>query len=929
MKKKSFIFFCFSFLLSLILINLPSKNLASTYAVDESSYDFVISNVTDWENAKNNIADGSIESASLYFDNLTVSNSLVIDVSGLTISGSITSSSSEPILVVDSSDAISLNLIDCSFNSTKENSIAIKFNSVNHTLNFGGNIDCGCTYFTEYIEGLEFNVTSLITSSNTLQIIAPYDAYNLKAITFENDTTSNIPIRFVSKNNSYSVSQNVSTAEKTMLNVNSLVNVVYDFNGGETSAESYLTSFNFKTNSFAFLSGNLLSRELYNFDGWFGKYKISEELKTSLGIETEYLYFDTNALYNFSQTGYDTSKISDFFKTDVSELDNRYAITSFSYDTTGLNTRTFLPVKFMLDNDQPIELIAKWAKQSFTLSFNSNGGSSVASITAPFDSTITPPTSPTFAGKTFAGWFEDEGLTREFNFDTMPAENTTVYAKWENIKYTLTLKLNNGEEDIISNYEYGDTLSLVVPEKIGGEFAGWFEDEQLLVEFTESTMPNSDLTLYAKYNIERLYVILNTNGGTNYPIYRVDYGSVFARPTNPEKAGYTFYGWFTDNGTFRNEYNFSLTVTENLTLYARWLSVEYTLTFVTNSFSGINSIRASFGEPITEPVTPIFANHTFIGWFEDEELTIPFVFDTMPAYDITIYAKWEAKKQIVLELSPQTYDFDEPNAFYKNFTAMSGFVVQYRVNGNWTASVPKNAGSYDIRVIRAEDATYARFEKVIENGFVINYKQANFTWLIATLFVIWVVELAVILFIKRMKKLKVSKTYALFPIIIGGNSILPNSQFALLCVSGVLALATFIYMIYLIVDVHRVARNDTFMPSKLDNRERFKEDLIFQNNNEGDADYVVDTKTDETFGEKYSAEDIQKMLKNDTFNEETLSKRKFNVEDDSGTNWNKVSQNNGSDVLSKAKDINGLVNGDYENKTVVTFFDDDDEDDKK
>ena len=77
-----------------------------------------------------------------------------------------------------------------------------------------------------------------------------------------------------------------------------------------------------------------------------------------------------------------------------------------------------------------ITAYAKWTANSYTITFNSNGGSSVTAITAPYGSTISAPAAPTKTGYTFAGWYSDVALTTAYTFTTMPAGNTTAYAKW-------------------------------------------------------------------------------------------------------------------------------------------------------------------------------------------------------------------------------------------------------------------------------------------------------------------------------------------------------------------------------------------------------------------------------------------------------------------------------------------------------------------
>ena len=93
---------------------------------------------------------------------------------------------------------------------------------------------------------------------------------------------------------------------------------------------------------------------------------------------------------------------------------------------------------------------------TYTVTFNSNGGSTVASVENVLEgSTIAKPTNPTKSGYTFVGWYKEAELTNEFNFatDTI-TENTTLFAKWNKkqttgggggggsatTKYTITVK---------------------------------------------------------------------------------------------------------------------------------------------------------------------------------------------------------------------------------------------------------------------------------------------------------------------------------------------------------------------------------------------------------------------------------------------------------------------------------------------------------
>ena len=81
-----------------------------------------------------------------------------------------------------------------------------------------------------------------------------------------------------------------------------------------------------------------------------------------------------------------------------------------------------------------ITLVATWEElvaNEYIISFDSNGGSAVASIIETEGNPISAPTPPTKTGSTFDGWFADAGLTTLYVFDIMPSQNLTLYAKWK------------------------------------------------------------------------------------------------------------------------------------------------------------------------------------------------------------------------------------------------------------------------------------------------------------------------------------------------------------------------------------------------------------------------------------------------------------------------------------------------------------------
>jgi uncharacterized repeat protein (TIGR02543 family) len=86
-----------------------------------------------------------------------------------------------------------------------------------------------------------------------------------------------------------------------------------------------------------------------------------------------------------------------------------------------------------------ITITATYTVSQFTITFNSNGGNAIASITQNYATALNAPASPTQAGMIFDGWYSNTGLTASYVFSTMPDENIILYGKWysNGLAYTL------------------------------------------------------------------------------------------------------------------------------------------------------------------------------------------------------------------------------------------------------------------------------------------------------------------------------------------------------------------------------------------------------------------------------------------------------------------------------------------------------------
>ena len=131
-------------------------------------------------------------------------------------------------------------------------------------------------------------------------------------------------------------------------------------------------------------------------------------------------------------------------------------------------------------------LTAKWTANSYTITFDTNGGSAVAPITQGYDTTINAPAAPTKTGYTFMGWEPEIPAT-------MPAEDMTITAKWSINQYTVTFDTDGGSAVAPITQDYGTAITAPAdPTREGYTFIGW--DKAI-----PATMPAGDMTITAKW----------------------------------------------------------------------------------------------------------------------------------------------------------------------------------------------------------------------------------------------------------------------------------------------------------------------------------------------------------------------------------------------------------------------------------------------
>ncbi|MCQ4086847.1 InlB B-repeat-containing protein [Saccharibacillus sp. JS10] len=292
---------------------------------------------------------------------------------------------------------------------------------------------------------------------------------------------------------------------------------------------------------------------------------------------------------------------------------------------------------------QNTNLYAKWAVNTYTVSFDSQGGTAVGNLNADYETKIAPPIAPTRTGYTFTGWYTDASNQNLFNFsNTSIAENTQLYAGWELNTYHVQFDSQGGSA--VSDLPVKHGLSIdepTSPTRIGYIFTGWYTDTDHTQLFDFATSIVGDTQLYAGWKANVHNISFDSNGGSAVADLAVDFDSKIQEPAAPTRVGHDFTGWYSDED-LKQSFDFTTqTVSGDATLYAGWSLQKYTVNFDVYEGADVPDQLISYGDLIQAPANPEQPGYTFINWYEDADYTQIFDFQKIIENSTTIYAGWK------------------------------------------------------------------------------------------------------------------------------------------------------------------------------------------------------------------------------------------------------------------------------------------------
>jgi len=359
-------------------------------------------------------------------------------------------------------------------------------------------------------------------------------------------------------------------------------------------------------------------------------------------------------------------------------------------------------------------------KAIYTVTFNSNGGSAVASQSVEEGMYATKPQDPIREGYIFIEWLLDG---KSYNFNSIVNKNIILKASWQvetPEKELVIVKFDSDGGTTISNQviEKGNKVTKPVdPVKEGYTFKGWilnneiydFEknvenDLELKAEWEKNevvenkpnnsgnnskpaTKPNNSSiqnkpttpstpsipTTPTTPTVNKYTVTFNSNGGSAVSAQTIKEGEKASRPTDPTKSGHTFAGWLLNGSVF----DFNSVIKGNITLTAKWNENEkakYTVTFNSNGGSAVSAQTITEGGKASRPSDPTRSGYNFGGWLLNGSA---YDFNSTVNGNITLTAKWNQKTYIVRVTPVDQYSPDRILSVYEEGTPISVSAIKY------------------------------------------------------------------------------------------------------------------------------------------------------------------------------------------------------------------------------------------------------------
>lgn len=374
-------------------------------------------------------------------------------------------------------------------------------------------------------------------------------------------------------------------------------------------------------------------------------------------------------------------------------------------------------------------LTSDTSKKVYQVTFK-DSGSTFATDYANSGDTATKPTDPTQTGYTFGGWYSDESLTDDWNFDTNTVtDDITLHAKWTVCTYTVTFDTNSGtiNSGNITEYTYGEGAKLPTDvTRPGYTFGGWYENSNFSGEPVKeiSKTDTGNKTYYAKWlsanagvssvTVNGVTATLNDTtftvtlpAGSSLPtadeiqIIPATGADITAGPTTNDGGANWTFTVTAEDGTTTATYTIQVTIA---------LQPTHTVTVSANPAEGgtvSGGGEATEGTEVTVTATPASGYH-FVRWTEN---------DTTVSTDTSYTFNLEANRTLVAIFEQDQTPTPDPDPDDPPYNGKYSYEIVSDVGENGTIDVDRYATEGDqVTITVSPDEAYLLDDLTVTSG---------------------------------------------------------------------------------------------------------------------------------------------------------------------------------------------------------------------
>ena len=263
--------------------------------------------------------------------------------------------------------------------------------------------------------------------------------------------------------------------------------------------------------------------DVFSFDGyWYGEYWENNGFNEIFYVKPKSNGYSITFEENGGNTQTDLTSQSVLPNPLPVPIKNGYTFSGWCYDINLENAAA--PGDTLSGN---VILYAKWILNTYSITFEENGGSTVTDLTEQTNLPSPLPTT-TKSGYTFNGWYYESNFTTQAQASDTLSANVTLYAKWTLNTYTITFEENGGSSvsPITETTELPSPLPTTT--KANHVFAGWYYDNLFTQKANAGDELTTNVTLYAKWYTpttwcEDIADAIREKEGTTDPIKHLDF----------------------------------------------------------------------------------------------------------------------------------------------------------------------------------------------------------------------------------------------------------------------------------------------------------------------------------------------------------------------------------------------------------------------